>query len=266
MTDAAVAESEDEVLPVEAEAEAAETEETETGEEEVTQPSESSTEKESDSFQERINEVTKKYREEERARIAIEQEREQLRQENEQLRSQQTNLPTPDKTLQDFDYDEAKYSAYLMGFVQEHATRQASEAAQATESRERVADFRSRESQFSETVEDYYTVAHQAPISDQVAEALIASDKGPELAYYLGNNPEIAIKVSQLPPMQMAIELGRLQATALAAPEKETTKAPPPPPKLEGVETSARIDLRTKSGDDLSTDEWMARRNKQVWS
>jgi len=61
-----------------------------------------------------------------------------------------------------------------------------------------------------------------------VYEALMDSDRGPELAYHMAQHPEIAEELNKLTPVKAAIRLGRLE-TALAAPvAKSTTKAPAP--------------------------------------
>ena len=67
-----------------------------------------------DGVQERIDKVTKSWRETERALTALEQE-------NEGLRKQISEIPSesePFKTLEDFEFDNDKYQKYLAGEIE----------------------------------------------------------------------------------------------------------------------------------------------------
>ncbi|NUB07016.1 hypothetical protein FW320_12630 [Azospirillum sp. Vi22] len=87
---------------------------------------------------------------------------------------------------------------------------------------------------------DFEAVAFSAPISEPVAHMVAASDVGADLAYHLGKNPDEARRISALPPVAAARELGRLEAKLSAAPPPKPTQAPPPPPTVNGRGTPTR--------------------------
>ena len=113
---------------------------------------------------------------------------------------------------------------------------------------------------------------HLAPINEVMAEVIRRSEFGPEIAYFLGKNPD---KGQQIAAMQdahsVALAIGRIEAQLEAqanpvapavvpsAPKAAPTAAPPPPKTLSG---SAPV--QKKLEDDLTTKEWMALRNQQV--
>lgn len=93
--------------------------------------------------------------------------------------------------------------------------------------------------------------------SDFMRAVLDVSDKPTELLYYLGKNPDIAEELSDLPVTKLAARLDRIERS-LAEPQPKQSSAPRP---LEPV--------KSKSSDsglhsDLSTEEWMKRREEQV--
>lgn len=82
---------------------------------------------------------------------------------------------------------------------------------------------------------DFEQVAFSAPISDEVADLIVSSDMGADVAYHLGQNHAEARRISQLSLVDAARELGRLEAKLSAPPPKpKTTKAPPPIAPVQG--------------------------------
>lgn len=187
--------------------------------------------------------------------------------------------PKPDdkpKTLADFEYDEAKFQAYIFDQAErrsaEAARRELKEAQERETRTRRDQSFASKAIEFAKTVEDYDEVVRNPslPITPQMAEAIKDSDDGPALAYHLGKNPDIAEKIAQLPPIAAARELGKIEARL--AQERERAKearpavsnAPPPPPKVEGVEPAVNIRPDDPESDKLPMNDWLAKRNKQI--
>lgn len=178
-------------------------------------------------------------------------------------------------TLESVGYDEAKYQAALVEFARAEARRETeailTRREQEAQQRAKEQSFRQREANVRAKYDDYESVAYYAPLSDTVVEMVKESEEGPELAYYLGKNPEIAKTISQLPERAAARELGRIEqklamqretaAKPVAAPKPQVSEAPPPPPKIEAVEPDTRKSIYD---DSMSVDEWMALRNKQV--
>jgi hypothetical protein len=66
------------------------------------------------------------------------------------------------------------------------------------------------------------------PISTAMAGIIKGMDQGPDVLYHLGSNPATAHRIAMLPPVEAAMELGRLEATLQAPPPRQKTKAPEP--------------------------------------
>lgn len=75
---------------------------------------------------------------------------------------------------------------------------------------------------------DFEAVAFTAPISDGVAGLIKQSDRGADVAYHLGQNRALAMEISQLPLIEAARVIGRLEAT-LSLPTARTTSQTPDP-------------------------------------
>ena len=260
--DATVAEVVEETEVAEADAEVTEVEETPETEvaEQEAEPSESSTEKidkAQAAIDKRIGEITRQAKEAQRDRDYWKN-----------LAQQERVAPVPvepGKTLADFEYDEGKFATYL--------TEQAKADAQAVVETRLVqerqaraqADFSSREADFSRDIDDYHTVtrSNDLKITGEMVQVLQEAEKGPEVLYHLGKNPEIAEKLANMSPLQMAREIGRIEASTLVKPVS-VTKAPAPVPKISGVEKSTTVKADSPDSDKLSTEEWLKRRNKQI--
>lgn len=237
----------------------------ETGEaEESAEPSESSAEKETDGFQERINEVTGKFRSEERARIEAETRLKQLEQ---RLQTMETAEPVdPDKSLVDFDYDEKAYAEHLTKVAKQSAQQEVRERLEQEKATDRQAQFAGREAEFAREVDDYNmkTRNPDLTITESMVETLRTADKGPAVLYYLANNPDEARSLSQMHPLDAAYELGNIGATKLVKPEKPSTQTPPPPPKIKGGDKPAPIRSDSPESDKLSDAEWLRRERKRL--
>lgn len=187
--------------------------------------------------------------------------------------------PTPDQ----FD-DYGAYVEALTDFKAEEKVNKAIEtrdqkAATEKQQQARVTTWNERVIEARKTIPDYDTVmaASSVPVSDAVMEELRDSELGPQLAYHLDRNPDVAEKLNAMPPRQAAREIGRLEAKLLStasaspdpavdAPQKEpespvpkvkTTNAPPPV-KPVGQGRSTSVDL-TKAG----MDDYVATRRAQ---
>ena len=213
----------------------------------------------------RIDELTRNWREAERreqALLALLQKQQPTQQEPEPVKQ-------AIKSLADFEFDEAKYSAH----VREQTRLEAIEAARQEVRAERersdkvrqLNEFRSREAKFSALTPDYAEVAHFAPISESVAGLVMELDEGPLVAYHLGKNPEIARNLNDLPQHRVAMELGRLEARLVSERAKpvKVTGAPPPVPKIEATEAVLSASPDSPDSDKMSDAEWVRARNRQ---
>jgi len=92
-------------------------------------------------------------------------------------------------------------------------------------------------------------------ISQAVSTFLAEADDGPEIAYHMGKNPEIAERISQLSPAKAGIELGKLSASLEAAKKPKVSRAPRPVTPVRSANSAG-----TKSLEDMSMDEYAAQR------
>jgi hypothetical protein len=188
---------------------------------------------------------------------------------------QQSPLAEKVKTLADFNFDEAQHQAYISQSAAKAATEAAKRelrAEQDTQRKQReLSEYVGRVKDFAKDKPDFNEVANYAPISDQIAEMVVRSEQGPEIAYHLGKNPDIAQSLSALPPQVAAYELGMLAAQlkfdrATASKAKALlSQAPPPEPKIAGSgDPGGNFRPDDPESDKLSDAEWARRREKQV--
>lgn len=246
----------DEVEVVEAEADA-EPEDTETddGEAQATteaEPSESSPEKK-DGTQKRIDELTRLRRTEQR-------EKEYWK----NLAQQERVAPGPvelGKTLADFDYDEGKFAEYVTAQAAETAKAEVARLSEQEKAAQAQAEFSGREADYSKDIDDYHAAVTNPMLqfSQDMAEATLHAEKGPELRYYLAKNPEVSARLSNMPMRDMARELGIIEATKLVKETPSVTKAPKPVPKLKATDNKVTQDPSKMS--DAQFRKW---REKQI--
>lgn len=258
--DATVTEEVEAVEEVEADATDTEIEETDNGEVEATaeaEPSESSTEKEEgakDTVQKRIDDMTK-------ARREAERDAEYWK----QIAQQNQVAPEPvepGKTLADFDYDEGKYAEYLTEFAKAEARAEVDKQLANERAATVHAEYSQKEAEFAQGVDDYHTAVTNPTLrfSPEMAAATQTGENGPALRYYLAKNPEISASLASMAPLDMARELGRIEATKLV---KETapkvSNAPKPVPKI--AATSNKVTTDPLKMTDAQFAKW---RQKQI--
>ncbi len=216
--------------------------------------------------QKRIDELTRLRREAERDRDYW---REQAsRQPQAKPEAAEPDAPKKPPTLAEFDYDEAAYQAALTAHVSEEAARKVreefrKEQAQLTE-RQRAESWAKRQAEFAAKTPDYEEKAYYAPISTDVAHIVMDLERGPEVAYYLGQHPDEARAISAMSERQAAVAIGRIEAKldAPAAPApapKPVSKAPPPPPQIEAVEPAV-----AKDPSEMTDAEFAKWRKRQI--
>jgi hypothetical protein len=141
-------------------------------------------------------------------------------------------------------------------------------AAEKQQAQTRVTTWNDRVTEARKSIPDYDAVmaASNVPIADFVLDELRDSELGPQLAYHLDKNPDVAEKLNTMNPRQAAREIGRLEAKLMStasaspdpkvdapqeptAPKVKTTNAPPPV-KPVGQGRSTAVDLSKASMDD----------------
>lgn len=222
--------------------------------------------------QRRIDELTRQRHEAERrerdARKDLEFYREQA------LKAQPAPEPEGPKSLADFQFNDGQYQQYLFSKAADAARKAAKEELaqeqSAAEKQRQAGEYATKVREFAKDHPDYRDVAEYAPISNQVADIILGLDSGPELAYHLGKNPDVAIQISNLPAPRAAYELGQISARlsiereAAAKAKKLVSGAPPPSPRIEGTEPAVTPKASDPESDKIPMDQWLKMRNKEV--
>lgn len=158
-------------------------------------------------------------------------------------------LPTPEQ----HGFDDAKYQAALTEYNKHVARSEAIAVIQAERAREqqqqKVQSFRQREAEYMAKNPDYRDVVYgeafmSVPLSAETVSIIAESPDGPAIALHLAKNIEVASHIASLPPVQAALEIGRIEARLAKEAEKPKplTTAPPPPPSIEAVEPAVEKD------------------------
>lgn len=148
----------------------------------------------------------------------------------------------------------AKHEAKQLVRAERESARKA-EQAQATQTA-----WQQREAEFAKTAPDYVEVVGTSEVTlpQHVLEAVAESELGPQLAYHLAKNPDVAEKLRGMSERAAMREIGRLEASITSAPAPapaappaaRPTNAPPPVKPVAGPGASAAVDVAKMSMDD----------------
>jgi hypothetical protein len=128
-----------------------------------------------------------------------------------------------------------------------------------------------KSAKFKEVTPDYAEVAARSDVEVPmpIVPEIFKSDNGPQILYYLGKNPEEAKRLFTLNERQLFIELGRIEAKAIAA-----ISPPPQAPAIEKPQPAAKpkpINPITPGTEVVRTDpesespeQYAARRRKEA--
>lgn len=139
---------------------------------------------------------------------------------------------------------EEKAAAYIDGLVETRLAKREEQKRRETvvaEFNRRTAEVRAARPDWDDVIE---SVAH-IPASQALQEALLTSEHGPEIMYQLASSPAELARLSALPPIVAAREVGRLEAklTSVApAPvkPKAALRPPVPPTSVTGSASKTR--------------------------
>lgn len=218
----------------------------------------------------RIDEITAQKHAERRAREAAEKEAAFLRGQLEVMKKGEPPPPVvtdPTKpSLDNYENIESFTDAMMDWKLSQSDREREARAAQATHQ----TAVQKRQATWGEQVTkvltdgrypDFEAVAFNStiPISASMAEVMQDSEKGVDIAYYLGKNREEAARIAQLPPLQAARAIGLIEAklTVPIAASVKVSSAPPPVTPISGkgggeVDTSKMTD-----------DEWHAHQKRE---
>lgn len=172
-----------------------------------------------------------------------------------------------------------KYEDAILDYgekVAEYKVREADKGReQKAKEQEMSSGWAARVAEAKKTKPDFEEVAFSPdiPMSNAVMHAIVTSELGTEVAYWLGQNPDEAERISALEPVAAIREIGkiesRLTGTQSAADKEEdkpeppaaaTSRAPRPPDTVRKARSTDSTELR----DDLPYKEWERRRNAQL--
>lgn len=208
-------------------------------------------------------ETTKTFTQEELdAIVAKRLAREQRKWDREQAQRAAERSPAPvhtdDLTPDDFD----SVDAYAEALAERKAEELLAKRDAARQQSAVLEAYQDREEEARSKYDDFEEVAYnpKLPISDAMAQSIQSSDIGPEIAYHLGSNPKEAERISKLPPLLQAKEIGKLEASLVATPPTRRTSSAPAPIAPVTARTSGTPAYDTtdpRSVKTMTTSEWI---------
>jgi len=184
--------------------------------------------------------------------------REQRKWERQQQHRETSTVPAEIPPADEFPSVEAYAEALATKKAQELLRQQDLQRQQA----ELLDAYHEREEEARNKYDDFEQVAYnpRLPISGAMAEAIQASEIGPDVAYFLGSNPKEADRISKLTPIQQAREIGKIEAKLVSDPPTKKTTAAPPPIAPVSARASGAPSLDTtdpRSLKTLTTSQWI---------
>lgn len=162
-----------------------------------------------------------------------------------------SELPPPDQ----FDSVETYAKAYAEQMLRERELQK--------QRSEYVEAYHDREEDARAKYDDFEQVAYNPNlrITTVMAETIQTSEVGPDVAYYLGSNPKEADRISRMPPILQAKEIGKIEAKLVSNPPvKKTSNAPAPisPVTARSSGAPAYDTTDPRSIKTMTTSEWIA--------
>ena len=200
-------------------------------------------------------------------RLAREQ-RKWEREQAQRLAEQQARQPVSPPPAPD-DFESAQQ--YAEALAEQKARELLAQREAAAQQAALLESYKDREEEARDRYEDFEQVAYNPnlPVTDHMAQAIQASDIGPEVIYWLGSNPKEAGRISRLPPILQAKEIGKIEANLTSNPPvKKTSTAPAPLAPVTATRSNSgpRFDTTDpRSLKSMSTSEWIeAERQRQI--
>jgi hypothetical protein len=200
-------------------------------------------------------------------RLAREQ-RKWEREQAQRLAEQQARQPAAPPPAPD-DFENAQ--VYAEALANQRAQELLAQREAAQQQAAILESYRDREEEARDRYEDFEQVAYNPslPVTDVMAQAIQASDIGPEVIYWLGSNPKEAGRIARLPPVLQAKEIGKIEMNLTSnPPTKRTSSAPAPLAPVTATRSNSgpRYDTTDpRSLKSMSTSDWIeAERQRQI--
>lgn len=144
----------------------------------------------------------------------------------------------------------------------EAAQKKANEDAQAAA----IKAYNDRKAKVIDKYPDYADVAENPDlqITMPMSVAILNAENGPDVAYWLGQNPDQAARIATLTPLQATIEIGRISARLEASDKPAERKAPPPHKPLGASNAATEQTIYDIGNDPNGMEAYAAKRNQQL--
>jgi hypothetical protein len=214
-----------------------------------------------------INKLNADLAEERRARAELQRQVEQGRHAQPRQAAQTADHDGPPR-LEDFEWDLERWQRANIDYTRQELTKEHQQAESQRKQQTTVDTYMQRVDAFAESHPDFMEAVgliDQRMLTPELQLAVMAHERGPEIAYHLANNDEALFNIASIRPELQAAAVERLAARLSAAPPpavippaapafvpppKPLTQAPPPPPRVGGravAETPA---------EKLTDDDW----------
>jgi len=155
------------------------------------------------------------------------------------------------------------YEAYADALAERKADELVAKREAARQTQQAQEQYYDREDAAREKYPDFEQVAYnpRIDITQTMAQAIQASEDGPDVLYWLGSNPKEATRLSRLSPILQVKEIGKLEALLSSSPPAKKVSTAPEPiapvtPRANGGAVYDTTDPR--SVKNMSTSEWIA--------
>ena len=220
--------------------------------------------------QERINQLTREKYEARQQTAAMEERIKELEaKQPKQKQAEVQKAPNEDDFDTHEDYQSAN-SQYIASTAADAAYNRISEEnsarAKAAEDSKRVETLTAQKAGFDSNLEakrgnfqDFEEVAYGHQFMDEgMASRIFTMDKGPEVAYHLGSNLDVAEKIASMNKIDQAAELAKIEMQVQSLKPKLVSDAPDAITPLQGSESVQ------KDPKDMNDDEWRKWRYSQL--
>ena len=159
------------------------------------------------------------------------------------------------------DYAEALSEYKYAQRVAEHEARK--------QQVEVVSTFEDREESARDKYADYDAIAKNddLPVTTVMANAIVESEIGPDVLYWLGTNPREARRIAQLSPVSQVREIGKIEASLNnnTSPARKASSAPDPIRPVGSRASTPNYDpTDPRSVKTTSDSDWIRMRNQQL--
>lgn len=230
-------------------------EEPEQTESQVEEPEESESVKYSRAVQKRIDKITRdKYE----AQKKIKELEEQLKDRNvgRPVRPDIEHFKNEYGDIKQREYNSAMsdYEDKFFDWKQRNAKERELEERTRINAEAKKTKFMAQSEEMRQSHPDFDEVIERPVFSQQLSQAIFESEKGAEIAYYLGQHEEEALNLSQLSPISMVRELQKLENKF----KKSISNASEPIKPLTGSKTG-----KQKSWAEMTDEEWYRMRERE---